>query len=186
MAQSIPTVTDIEFVTAVHALPAAFAAKPADLILIGQAPNSTTGTDATNLLLTQYPSARVIAYGSSDRTAQLTAAVACGALGFLIWAPTESHTIPTPNDPTARPESEHTPPTTATTLPPKLTERNLTPRELQILEGMSRGLSNREIGRELSLSEHVVKRFAGDLFTSLDVHDRGHAVALGMRMGLIE
>ena len=62
---------------------------------------------------------------------------------------------------------------------------NLTEREQQVLRGMSAGLSNAQIGKELYLSEDTVKTHARRLFRKLTVSDRGHAVAEGLRRGLI-
>ncbi|NED87787.1 response regulator transcription factor, partial [Streptomyces sp. SID11233] len=53
----------------------------------------------------------------------------------------------------------------------------LTAREIQVLEGMSHGRSNAEIGRELFLSEDTVKTHARRLFKKLGASDRAHAVA---------
>src|SRR6478752_783025 len=64
--------------------------------------------------------------------------------------------------------------------PPALTER-----ELQVLGGMSRGLSNAEIGRELYLSEDTVKTHARRLFRKVGAADRAQAVALGFRWGFV-
>ena len=61
----------------------------------------------------------------------------------------------------------------------------LTAREIQVLEGMSHGRSNAEIGRELFLSEDTVKTNARRLFLKLGASDRAHAVALGFRWGLV-
>ncbi|MEI2717662.1 MAG: response regulator transcription factor [Candidatus Nanopelagicales bacterium] len=61
----------------------------------------------------------------------------------------------------------------------------LTEREQQVLRGMSEGLSNSQIGKELFLSEDTVKTHARRLFRKLSVSDRGHAVAEGFRRGLI-
>jgi DNA-binding NarL/FixJ family response regulator len=64
--------------------------------------------------------------------------------------------------------------------PPALTER-----EQQVLDGMSRGKSNAEIGRELYLSEDTVKTHARRLFRKLNAADRAQAVALGFRWGFL-
>ena len=61
----------------------------------------------------------------------------------------------------------------------------LTERELQVLTGMSQGMSNNQIGRQLYLSEDTIKTHARRLFRKLDVHDRAQAVALGFRRGLV-
>lgn len=68
------------------------------------------------------------------------------------------------------------------TAPPK---QPLTAREMQTLIGMSQGMSNGEIGRELSVSEETVKTHARRLFRKLGARDRAHAVARGLRNGLI-
>ena len=94
MATNIPTAVDVDFVTDRFELSAAFAVKPADLVLIGLSPGSPDGTAATNQLLTQHPSANIIVYGSVHDTAPLTAAVARGAHGFLLWTPDERHHPP--------------------------------------------------------------------------------------------
>jgi DNA-binding NarL/FixJ family response regulator len=61
----------------------------------------------------------------------------------------------------------------------------LTAREIQVLEGMSHGRSNAEIGRELFLSEDTVKTHARRLFRKLGARDRAQAVALGFRRGFV-
>jgi DNA-binding NarL/FixJ family response regulator len=65
------------------------------------------------------------------------------------------------------------------------TDPGLTERESQVLRGMSEGRSNAQIGKDLFLSEDTVKTHARRLFRKLDVSDRGHAVAEGLRRGLI-
>jgi len=62
----------------------------------------------------------------------------------------------------------------------------LTQREQQVLRGMSEGRSNAQIGNTLFLSEDTVKTHARRLFRKLAVSDRGHAVAEGLRRGLIQ
>ena len=62
----------------------------------------------------------------------------------------------------------------------------LTDRELQVLQGMSSGNSNGQIGRQLYLSEDTVKTHARRLFRKLGARDRAHAVHLGHVAGLLE
>ena len=61
----------------------------------------------------------------------------------------------------------------------------LTRREVQVLVGMSNGLSNAQIGAELFLSEDTVKTHARRLFRKLGARDRAQAVAIGLRRGII-
>ena len=61
----------------------------------------------------------------------------------------------------------------------------LSAREQQVLEGIARGLSNAEIGRELYLAEDTVKTHARRLYRELSATDRAGAVANGFRWGLL-
>lgn len=61
----------------------------------------------------------------------------------------------------------------------------LTPRELDILEAIAAGLSNREIGERLHVSENTVKTHSSRVFDKLGVQRRVQAVVRGREMGLI-
>jgi DNA-binding CsgD family transcriptional regulator len=68
---------------------------------------------------------------------------------------------------------------------PRENDASLTSREYQVLVGMSRGLTNCLIGREMFLSENTVKSHAARLFKKLGATDRAHAVALAFAAGLL-
>lgn len=61
----------------------------------------------------------------------------------------------------------------------------LTPRELQVLGAVAGGSSNREIAREMFLSEATVKSHLVQVFAKLDVRSRTAAVARARERGLI-
>lgn len=67
----------------------------------------------------------------------------------------------------------------------KLRELGLTPRELEILELIASGLSNREIAERLFVSENTVKTHSSRLFDKLSAKRRTQAVQIGKEMGLI-
>ncbi|WP_244480745.1 response regulator transcription factor [Mesorhizobium sp. Root157] len=54
---------------------------------------------------------------------------------------------------------------------------DLTPREMQILEMVSRGLQNKAIAAEFSLSEHTVKIHLHNIISKLGIHNRTEAAA---------
>jgi DNA-binding NarL/FixJ family response regulator len=62
----------------------------------------------------------------------------------------------------------------------------LTPRELAVLALVADGLGNREIGRELDISEHTVKFHLASIFGKLGAASRTEAVRRGLRLGLID
>ena len=66
-----------------------------------------------------------------------------------------------------------------------LDELGLTPREHEILGLIAAGLSNREIGEKLFVSENTVKTHSSRLFDKLSVNRRVQAVQKGKELGLI-
>ncbi len=71
------------------------------------------------------------------------------------------------------------------TAPVKKLEQEPTARELEVLQLISEGLVNREIGHRLFLSEETVKSHVRHLLAKLQARSRAHAVAVGLRRGLI-
>lgn len=63
-------------------------------------------------------------------------------------------------------------------------ETGLTPRELEILEAVARGLSNRAVGSELFLSDQTVKFHLHKIYRKLKVANRTEAAQTAHRLGL--
>jgi DNA-binding NarL/FixJ family response regulator len=61
----------------------------------------------------------------------------------------------------------------------------LTPRELEVLQLVSLGMTNKEIGRRLGISEHTVKFHVSSICGKLGAASRTEAVRLGVRLGLV-
>jgi DNA-binding NarL/FixJ family response regulator len=61
----------------------------------------------------------------------------------------------------------------------------LTGREVEVLQLISRGLANKQIALELTISEHTVKFHLSSLYAKLGVSSRTEAVRAGMQRGLI-
>jgi DNA-binding CsgD family transcriptional regulator len=67
----------------------------------------------------------------------------------------------------------------------RLNQLGITPRELEILEAIATGLSNREIAEKLFVSENTVKTHAARLFDKLAASRRTQAVQKAKEAGLI-
>ncbi|MFE4519574.1 response regulator transcription factor, partial [Kitasatospora sp. NPDC056783] len=61
----------------------------------------------------------------------------------------------------------------------------LTARELEVLHLVAQGLSNKQVSRELQISEHGVKRHVGNVLTKLNCPNRTLAVVRALEDGLI-
>jgi DNA-binding NarL/FixJ family response regulator len=142
------------------------------------------GVEATRRLLAAHPGAIVLMLTLGEDADAVAAAVHAGARGYLVKDASREETATVLELATARPAQR-----TGNVVPlpvrhhpsgPALSER-----ELEVLEGMSRGKSNAQIGRELYLSEDTVKTHARRLFRKMGAADRAQAVALGFRWGLL-
>lgn len=78
------------------------------------------------------------------------------------------------------------PATIASKLAESMARPELTKRELQILEYIANGRSNKEIGQILFISEHTVKTHVKSILTKLDAIGRTEAIAVGIKRGLIK
>ncbi len=61
----------------------------------------------------------------------------------------------------------------------------LTPRELEVLAGIGRGLSNQELAEELFIADNTVKTHVKRVFTKIGARDRAQAVVIAYQAGLV-
>jgi len=71
---------------------------------------------------------------------------------------------------------------------PKLTAEDvgLTHRDMEVLERLAEGLTNREIGEQLGFSEPTIKKEVQSIIGKLNASDRTHAATRALRLGLIQ
>jgi DNA-binding CsgD family transcriptional regulator len=76
-------------------------------------------------------------------------------------------------------------PTTVLDIPDTPVGPALSPRQQQVLEAMAEGMTNKEIGEQLGVTERTVKAYAQELYDKLDARNRAGAVAEAMKRGLL-
>lgn len=62
----------------------------------------------------------------------------------------------------------------------------LTPRQVELLQLVAQGLSNKELAEQLCVSEHTIKYHLGEIFQRLNLKNRHQAVDYAVRKGLIK
>lgn len=110
---------------------------------------------------------------SRDATAvEIAAAIEAAAAGLFVVSPDILGKL------LANPASSQSPASTAPI-------EALTPREIEVLAMLAEGLGNKEIARQLAISDNTVKFHLSAVFGKLGAASRTEAVLLGMRHGLI-
>lgn len=67
-----------------------------------------------------------------------------------------------------------------------LPHEGLTPRELEVLQALARGLKNEEIAKELFITGKTVKSHLGSIFSKLGVNDRSQAILYAIKNKLVD
>ena len=180
---TIPGVTAVTQAGSAEEVLATYPAQLPDAVVMDVRLPGLDGASATVKLLKEHPGARVLLLTADIRDDARLRALQAGARGVLpkdidaAGLTGAVETILRGGDlltPAQRRSLENERPRLA-----------LSPRELQVLEGMADGKSNAEIGRSLWLSEDTVKVHAKKLFVKTGVHDRAAAVAWAFRTGVL-
>lgn len=66
-----------------------------------------------------------------------------------------------------------------------MTRSNLTARELEILEMLARGLTNKQIGTALGISDNTARNHVNSIIEKLEVSDRTEAATAAIEQGII-
>ncbi|SFT68138.1 two component transcriptional regulator, LuxR family [Geodermatophilus amargosae] len=162
------------------------AALSPDVVLMDLRMPRMDGVTAIERLAVSHPAVRVLVLTTYDTDADIVRAVAAGATGYLL----KDAPLPQLADAVraaARGETVLAPPVAA-----RLVSRMRAPaaeeptaRELEVLGGVARGLTNAEIGRELFIGEATVKTHLLRVFAKLGVDDRTRAVMVAVERGLL-
>ncbi|MGY1680825.1 response regulator [Geodermatophilus sp. SYSU D01176] len=157
-----------------------------DVVLMDLRMPRMDGVTATEKLAGTHPGVRVLVLTTYDTDADIVRAVAAGATGYLL----KDAPLPQLADAVraaARGETVLAPPVAARLVSHLRAPAVEAPtaRELEVLAGVARGLTNAEIGRELFIGEATVKTHLLRVFAKLGVDDRTRAVMVAVERGLL-
>jgi DNA-binding NarL/FixJ family response regulator len=141
------------------------------------------GIDALKAIRTNHPDARVIVLTTYRGDAQALAALKGGAAGYLLKNTLRRELLDTIR--LVHAGRRHVTAEVASEVALHATEDRLGDREIDVLTAVAAGKSNKQVARELSVSEDTVKGHLKIIFTKLGVSDRTHAVMVAMRRGII-
>ncbi len=128
--------------------------------------------------------AKVIMLTTSDLEEDIFQALEAGASGYLLK--TAQRTELAEAIRRVHSGGRAVPPNVEAKLAERAHRRALSPRELEVLDFLRRGLSNRDIGVALGVTEHTAKAHVKAILSKLESADRAEAVANGFRLGLLK
>ena len=141
------------------------------------------GVEAIATIRREFPDARLIVLTTYDGDEDIYRSLQAGAKGYLLkdmfFEELETAIR------TVHAGSRRIPAAIAERLAERMAGSNLTARELEVLELIVRGQSNKEIGASLKISEATVKSHVNSLLSKLGVTDRTQAATTALQRGLV-
>lgn len=189
-------------VDGLEALEQAAALEP-DVVLMDLKMPRLNGIQATAGITQRYPAVKVVVLTTYDSEEWLFDAIRAGASGYLLKDSDSADIVAAVRGAAAgevrldpaiagkvlaefnrlkgQPGPLAQPPSAGQEFPPI---EELTERELNILQEMAQGKSNREIADTLFLAEGTVKNYVSTIISKLQANDRTHAAILALKRGL--
>jgi DNA-binding NarL/FixJ family response regulator len=141
------------------------------------------GVEATRAILEKHPHARIILVSINESAEDIHRAIEAGAVGYVPKSRNQDAIVNAVRD-VAYGQSF---------LEPELTRRlaaraatnSLSHREVEVLRLVAEGLSNKQVGAELGLSENTVKTHLTRIMGKLNVHDRTSLAMKAVSLGLL-
>jgi two-component system NarL family response regulator len=164
-----------------------------DVVLMDVRMPRRSGIDAARDLRRLLPHVQIIMLTVSDEEADLYEAIKAGASGYLLKE-VSTDEVPEAIRTVVAGQSRISPAMAAKLLTEfaavsRRSEENgpnLTDRELEVLRLVARGLNNRDISKELFISENTVKNHVRNILDKLHLHSRMEAVMYAVRENLVD
>ena len=158
-----------------------------------------TGIEATRRIKMVMPDVLIVGLTASEEDATIAEMLKAGASGYVLKSAAASDLVKTirsarsnrnaiDNDLRQRVSryNRRSGYNEQTAQEPKQTiHQRLTRREMDVMQALLRGYSNKEIARELVISERTVQTHLSNIFSKMDVNSRTEAVLIAMRDGWI-
>jgi two-component system, NarL family, response regulator len=154
-----------------------------DILLLDLRMPGMSGIDTLLALKNNGINARAIILTSFETDEDIYRAVQAGAQGYLLKDTPLREMVEAIR--TVCAGKRYIPRQIASRLAERMMRTNLTARELEILGMLAKGLTNKQIGHALGISQNTVRNHANSVIEKLDVSDRTEAATTAIQRGLI-
>ena len=154
-----------------------------DVVLMDLRMPILDGVQAIRTITAEFPAARILALTTYEGDADIRRALEAGARGYLLKDMLLTDVITAIR---AVRRGDRVIPTAVAARLAEFPERSdLTERELEVLQLVARGLSNKQVARAIGRTDETVKIHLKNMFAKLGVADRTEAVTIALARGLI-
>ena len=155
----------------------------ADVVLLDIRMPGLSGLETLLALQKLAAPPQVIILSSFEPDEQVCRAVEAGATGYLLKDSSHDEIIEAVH--AVHSGASHLPQWVVSRLSERKARPSLSQRELEILEMVSKGLTNKEIGRVIQVSHLTVRNHVRHIIEKLDVADRTEASTVAIRQGIL-
>jgi DNA-binding NarL/FixJ family response regulator len=159
------------------------ATRPDVTLMDLQMPNMS-GIDAVISIRNEWPDARIIVLTTYAGDALALRALKAGAQAYVLKGMVRKELLETIR--AVHQGQKRIQPDVAMQIASHTSDASLSPRELEVLELIAAGHSNKAIGSRLSINEETVKGHVKNILAKLGARDRTHAATLAFRRGIIQ
>jgi DNA-binding NarL/FixJ family response regulator len=154
-----------------------------DIMLLDLRMPGMDGIGVLNAMGKMEHTTRVVVLTSFEKEEDIYRAIRAGAQGYLLKDTTESEMVAAIS--VVNSGKRYIPRHIAARLADRLMRSDLTARELQTLELLAQGSTNKQIAGALGISENTVRHHVNNIMEKLQVTDRTEAVATALRNGVL-
>ena len=154
-----------------------------DVVLMDLRMPSLDGVEATKAIRREDPEARIIALTSYDGDQDIYRALEAGVRGYILKEMVHTEVVRAIR--TVSAGKRLMPPEVAERLSQYFPQVALTPREVEVLSFVARGMANKEIAHQLGTANGTIKMHVQNILEKLGASDRTHAVTIAIERGIL-
>jgi DNA-binding NarL/FixJ family response regulator len=154
-----------------------------DLLLLDSRMPLKNGVQVANEIRQQFGLARILMLTAFDGDEDIHKALAAGVQGYVLKSSTGEQLVPALRAVAAG--KGWIPEEVSARLAKREEFEALTPRELEVLRELAKGLANKQIADVMNISQYTIKGYLKTILTKLHVADRTEAVTVAIQRGLI-